>query len=76
MIYKSNRITNEVTFCNNCTYPSSSAVPLIFDEKGICSGCNVSYQSKKIDWDKRWNLLIDFVKEYTRVARNVLPERI
>ena len=26
-------------YCVKCVYPASSAVPLAFDENGICSGC-------------------------------------
>ena len=43
----------KIQFCKKCTYPSSSAIPLQFDENGICSGCNTNSQANEIDWDRR-----------------------
>ena len=36
-----NKKTN-VTFCTRCLYPSLSAAPMQFDEKGVCMGCRIS----------------------------------
>ena len=36
-------------FCKKCVYPSASAVKLTFDEHGVCSGCRVAEEKKKID---------------------------
>ena len=47
----------EVFFCNNCVYPSSSAVNLDFNEKMMCTGCQVVSEKKDIDWQKRKLLL-------------------
>lgn len=44
---------NKVKFCKKCVMPSSSAIPVEFDENGICSGCNVSTQTVDIDWERR-----------------------
>jgi len=52
----------KIQFCSNCVYPASSAVPLAFDEKGVCSGCRTATQRKEVDWDhrkKRFERLID-----------------
>ncbi len=54
----------EIFFCNNCVYPSSSAVSLDFDSKKVCTGCQVASENKEIDWQKRKLLLIDILKEY------------
>ena len=51
-------------YCPKCVYPSSSAVPLGFDENGVCSGCRVSEQKKSIDWDEREKYLKEVVEEY------------
>lgn len=40
----------EMKYCNKCVYPISSAVPLAFDDLGICSGCRASSQTSNIDW--------------------------
>lgn len=36
---KTNNQPPEVQFCKKCVVPSSSAIPLAFDENGICSAC-------------------------------------
>ena len=43
---------------------SSSATPLEFDEKGICSGCNVAAQRIEIDWDHRSQQLTRLLDQY------------
>ena len=45
-----------VKFCQECVYPSSSAVPLEFDENGVCSGCNTAKERYEIDWGRREKL--------------------
>jgi tRNA(Ile)-lysidine synthase TilS/MesJ len=53
-----------IFFCNNCVYPSSSAVSLNFDEKKFCTGCQVSSEKKNIDWEKRKLILLDILNDY------------
>lgn len=53
-----------VKYCTNCTYPSSSAVPLDFDEHGVCSGCRTSSEKTVINWDRRRDLFEDLIDEY------------
>lgn len=53
-----------MNYCTKCVYPASSAVPLAFDEKGICSGCRVSDQKNEIDWDKRKMMFKRLVEQY------------
>ncbi|MEH2192956.1 MAG: N-acetyl sugar amidotransferase [Nostoc sp.] len=53
-----------VQYCTKCVYPSSSAVPLMFDEEGVCSGCRVHEQKKSIDWEQRWQWLKELTDEY------------
>lgn len=54
----------EVHWCSRCVYPSSSAVQLVFDENGVCSGCRVHDQKKHIDWDERLEWLLEEVEPY------------
>ena len=42
--------------------PSSSAVSLEFDSAGKCSGCDISIEKEKIDWQERKNQLIKVFK--------------
>ncbi|HSZ71544.1 MAG TPA: N-acetyl sugar amidotransferase, partial [Cytophagaceae bacterium] len=44
--------------------PSSSAVPLAFDENGICSGCRTADQRVDIDWDRRRKMFERLVEDY------------
>jgi N-acetyl sugar amidotransferase len=53
-----------VRYCTRCVYPSAAATPLTFDENGVCSGCRVSAQRGKIDWDRRWKMMQELVDEY------------
>jgi len=51
-------------YCTRCVYPGIAATPLTFDEAGVCSGCRVSEQKKQINWDERWQMLVNLVNEY------------
>jgi N-acetyl sugar amidotransferase len=44
--------------------PESSAVPLTFDDRGICSACRVEEEKKKIDWDVRFKELGKILEQY------------
>lgn len=54
----------KIIYCKECVYPSSSATPLTFDKQGVCSGCRVSQQKDKIDWNERFNQLRTLTSEY------------
>lgn len=56
----------EIKWCSKCVYPSSSAVPLSFDERGICSGCRAHEQKKDINWDSRLRMLLQEVEPYRK----------
>ncbi len=53
-------------WCTRCVYPSSSAVALVFDDNGVCSGCRVHDQKKTIDWDERLAWLLEEIEPYRR----------
>jgi N-acetyl sugar amidotransferase len=54
----------KMKYCTRCVYPASSAIPLAFDENGICSGCRTAMQKVEIDWEKRKQLLLQIVEQY------------
>ena len=56
----------EIQWCSRCVYPSSSAVPLSFDKNGVCSGCRIHEQKKKINWDSRLEMLLQEVEPYRK----------
>ena len=51
-------------FCGNCVYPASSAVPLAFDENGMCSGCRSAMQRSETDWDRRRKMFERLIEQY------------
>lgn len=53
-----------VHFCIECTFPSSSAAPLEFDDKGLCSGCSTANEIKSIDWSRRETMFESLLEEY------------
>lgn len=55
-----------ITWCTNCVYPSSSAIPLNFDSNGVCIGCITANEKKSIDWDKRKKMLLELVEPYRK----------
>lgn len=54
----------KMNYCKNCVYPASSAVPLAFDENGICSGCRTGNQRNEVDWDRRRKLFERLIEDY------------
>ena len=51
-------------YCTKCVYPSASAIKLTFDENGVCSGCRVAEERKKINWREQAKLLADLSAQY------------
>ncbi len=51
-------------YCTKCVYPEASAVPLTFDQNGVCSGCRVAEQKKQINWEERKKALKELVNKY------------
>lgn len=55
----------KIKWCKKCVYPSISAAPLEFNEYGVCTGCQISEQKKKItkiQWKKRERILKNIFK--------------
>lgn len=74
-------LPKDINFCSICTYsnqkPNSEREykhsikkkkPIIhFDEKNICSACNVSIKKKEIDWNAREKELIELCNKYRKI---------
>ena len=43
-------------YCKNCFYPENAKPTIIFDENGICSGCNYHFSRKDEDVDEKRNI--------------------
>lgn len=51
-------------FCKKCVLPETSAIPISFDENGVCSACRVAEEREKIDWDAREKELREILDKY------------
>jgi len=43
----------KIKYCARCVYPAVAATPLVFDAKGVCSGCRSADQRFALDWEER-----------------------
>jgi N-acetyl sugar amidotransferase len=55
---------SKLNYCSKCVSPTSSAIPLNFDENQICSGCKTSEQSFDIDWESRRKRFEKLLEQY------------
>ncbi len=53
-----------IIFCKKCLYPSTHPLGITFDEKGICSGCQIHEEKNNLDWNFRLNKLKKLLKNY------------
>jgi N-acetyl sugar amidotransferase len=54
----------KVRYCKKCVIPSSSAIPVEFDENGVCSACRVEKTKFEIDWKRRAKQLEVLLSQY------------
>ena len=54
----------EITHCKRCLYSRTQALGLTIDADGICSGCRVHEEKDSLDWNERWEKLVQIVKPY------------
>ncbi len=40
-------------YCKRCLYPENHPLGIIFDEKGVCSGCRIHEEKDIINWNER-----------------------
>jgi imidazoleglycerol phosphate synthase cyclase subunit len=56
-----------IRWCTECVYPSISAAPMEFDDKGVCTGCQMARVKAAIapsEWVRRRDLLRDLIEKY------------
>ena len=59
--------TSNIRWCKRCVYPTMSAVPLEFDDAGVCTGCQVGDAKSEIptrEWARRRDLLSEILEKY------------
>ena len=57
-------------YCKKCFYPENAKPTIIFDEQGVCSGCNyhASRKDDDVDWDERREMFQEIVDESKAMA--------
>lgn len=65
-----NTLKPNVTYCKKCTLPSSSAVPLEFNDDHICSACQTNKETDSIDWERRKRMFENMIDEYKSKNNN------
>jgi imidazoleglycerol phosphate synthase cyclase subunit len=56
-----------ISWCKECVYPSISAAPMDYDDRGVCTGCQMARVKAgiaKSEWDRRRGLLKDLIEKY------------
>lgn len=53
-------------YCQRCVVPENYAIPLTFDEDGICSACRVHEEKEKINWKDRGKKLKELLEKYKK----------
>jgi len=58
-------------YCKNCLYPENAKPTIIFDENGVCSGCNYNESRKDddVDWNERKKMFEEIVAEAKEMAK-------
>ncbi len=59
-----NTVKPNVKYCVSCTLPSSSAVPLEFNDDGLCSSCSTKGESHTVNWERREKLFQQLIDDY------------
>ncbi len=54
----------KMRWCKRCVYPASSAIPLAFDENGVCSGCRTALERVHVDWNRRKELFEQMIDDH------------
>jgi len=61
-----------IIYCKKCLYTSSHPFGITFDEKGICSGCQVHEEKNSLDWDNRLDELKNLTNKYKSKQKKIM----
>lgn len=56
-------------YCKRCVYPANARPGIVFDDRGVCSGCRLIESRPDIDWSEREAMLVDLLKTYKAAQR-------
>jgi len=51
-------------YCQRCLYPKNHPLGIIFDDKGVCSGCRIHEEKDVLDWKEREEKLKILLERY------------
>ncbi len=60
-------------YCTRCVYPANTRPGIIFDDRGVCSGCRLIESRPDVNWAEREKMLRELLEEYKarqRAKRN------
>ena len=57
-------------YCKRCLYPENHPLNIVFDEKGVCSGCRIHEEKDLIDWNLRSLRLKKIFEQYKNKSGN------
>ncbi len=57
-------------YCSRCLYTENHPLNIVFNDKGVCSGCAVHEEKDKLDWTKRFEKLKSIVHNYKNQSGN------
>ena len=60
----------QIQFCKKCLYSEYHPLGITFDNKGICSGCQIHEEKNKLDWDSRYEKLKQIVNKYKNLSKS------
>lgn len=58
-----------MNYCKICVYPENAKPSILFDNNGICSGCNNFLRQNKFDWKKRKTKLDELISKYKFLSK-------
>lgn len=56
-------------YCQRCVYPENAKPTIIFDDEGVCSGCRLLESRPAINWNERWQWLVQLCEKYKQIAK-------
>lgn len=57
-------MVSQKQYCSRCLYTTEHPLGLVLDDQGVCSGCRVHEEKDRLDWESRWQKLVDLVRPY------------
>jgi len=57
-----------MNYCKRCLYPANHPFGITFNDKGVCSGCQIHEEKDVLDWKDRGRLLDEILDNYRNVS--------